>query len=56
MDANSEYMSSSCYELLFCVQTILDMFRRDCIFTLFRALVNAGDRCVSAKPIKREYL
>ncbi|KAF7234034.1 hypothetical protein EG68_10057 [Paragonimus skrjabini miyazakii] len=56
LDSRSDWMDARSYELLICVHSLLDMIRRDSIFTLFRALVSASDRGVQAKARSKSEL
>ncbi|KAA3679240.1 uncharacterized protein DEA37_0007606, partial [Paragonimus westermani] len=56
LDSRSDWMDARSYELLICVHSLLDMVRRDSIFTLFRALVSASDRGVQAKARSKSEL
>ncbi|GAA48904.1 cell division cycle and apoptosis regulator protein 1 [Clonorchis sinensis] len=49
LESKSDFMDARSYELVICVHNLFDMVRRDFIFTLFRALVTAGDRGIQAK-------
>ncbi|TGZ46300.1 hypothetical protein CRM22_011126 [Opisthorchis felineus] len=49
LESKSDLMDARSYELVICVHNLFDMVRRDFIFTLFRALVTAGDRGIQAK-------
>ncbi|CAH8662382.1 unnamed protein product [Dicrocoelium dendriticum] len=50
LESKVEVIDARSYEMILCVHSLLDMIRRDAVFTLFRALVTAGDRGVQAKP------
>lgn len=56
LDTKPGVMDSRSYELILCAHMLLDMVRRDAIFTLFRALVTAGDRGVQAIACHHGYV